>query len=311
MRLLRGFEEPAKWHDGFVAIGNFDGVHLGHQSMAASLTARAQRESVPSVVLTFDPHPIRLLRPQHAPPSLSTLDQKAELLGKQGVDFVIGYPTDEQLLELSPEEFFRSVVIDKLRARGLVEGLNFYFGRDRAGNIDALARYCSEYGLSLDIVPPVSVKDRMVSSSLIRSLIADGAMEHAAELLGHPYRISGTVGRGAGRGRTMGFPTANLEQIETLLPRDGVYAAVGHTEGRTWPAAVNCGANPTFGESHRKLEAHLIGMTESLYGERLLIDFVTRVRDTVVFSGPDELRDQLQRDIRQVEQLIGQLPNAD
>lgn len=303
MHLFHGFEQPERFRGGYVAIGNFDGVHRGHQAMAQRLVERARAARVPAVVLTFDPHPINLLRPEHAPPRLSTLPHKAELLARCGVDCIIAYPTDRQLLELSPSEFFESIVRGRIAACGVVEGPNFFFGKDRAGDVNVLRQLCEAAGISLDIVPPVEVGGRIVSSSTVRRLIESGDVGGAVTLLGHPYRIRGRVVRGAERGRTLGFPTANLDGIATLLPPDGVYAGRTEIGGRVHPAAVHLGPNPTFGEQARKLEVHLLDFAGDLYGQEIDVDLRDRVRGVVKFGGIDELRAQLTQDLARVRQV--------
>ena len=225
MTVLRGFESPACYRNGYVSIGNFDGVHCGHQTMLATLVRRARAERVPAVVLTFDPHPIELLRPDAAPPRLTTIAHRAELLQKFGADCVIVLPTTQRFLTMTAEDFFHTIVRRELQARGLVEGPNFFFGRNRAGNITSLRGFCASHQLTLDVIPPVIVDEQLVSSSVIRSLIDAGDMTDSVRLLGHPYRVSGVVGRGAARGRELGFPTANLVDPKNLVPGDGVYAA--------------------------------------------------------------------------------------
>ena len=297
MQLLHGFEQPEFFRGGYVAIGNFDGVHRGHQAMAARLVERARDANVPAVVLTFDPHPICLLRPDQAPPRLSTLEHKVELLARSGVDCVIAYPTDHALLELSPREFFDSIVRGRIAARGVVEGPNFFFGKDRAGNVDVLRTLCDESGLSLDVVAPVEVRGRLVSSSAVRKLIVAGEVGEAVELMGHPYQVRGQVVAGARRGRELGFPTANLDGVATLLPADGIYA--GHTEidERLYAVAVHLGPNPTFGENARKLEVHVIDFAGDLYGRTLAVDLLERVRGVMTFAGIEPLRAQLAQDV--------------
>src|SRR5262245_29756639 len=241
MKILREFDEPGAYRGGFVSIGNFDGVHRGHRRMIASLTRRAGLAGVPALVFTFDPHPIALLRPHQAPPPLTTTARKLELLAECRVDGVLVYPTDQALLRLTPREFFDQIVVGKLQAAGLVEGPNFFFGRDRTGTIDTLSEFCASAGLSLEVVPPVAVGGRLVSSTEIRRLIADGHVAQAAELLGSAYGVTGTVVRGAERGRTLGFPTANLEGIRTVLPCDGVYAGWAQIGAASHVAAINVG----------------------------------------------------------------------
>jgi riboflavin kinase/FMN adenylyltransferase len=303
MHISHGFDDAAGLRNGFVSIGNFDGVHRGHQSMIAVLTRHAKTAGAPSVIFTFDPHPIALLRPGQSPPPLSTTERKIELLAQHGVDGVIVYPTDQPLLQLSPREFFDQIVIDRLDVRGLVEGPNFFFGHDRAGNIETLRDFCREAGKVLEIIPPVAVAGLLVSSSEIRRLIAAGQVRQAAGLLGCPYRISGSVVRGAERGRTIGFPTANLEGIRTVLPCDGVYAGRAKS-GTTWYAAgINIGPNPTFADQDRKLEVHFIDYAGDLYGARVAVEILDRLRDTVRFGSVAQLQTQLQADIDRARAL--------
>ena len=314
MQVFRGLDDAALCQNGFVSIGNFDGVHRGHQSMIAALIRNAREHGAAAVVFTFDPHPIALLRPGQSPPPLSTTERKIELLSQCGVDGLIVYPTDQELLQLTPREFFDRIVLGRLEARGLVEGPNFFFGHDRAGNIDTLREFCGAAGIELAIVPPVVVGGHLVSSSEIRRLIADGRVREAGALLGATYRISGTVVRGAERGRTIGFPTANLEGIRTVLPRDGVYAGralVGSSGlGSSWFAAgINIGPNPTFADQERKVEAHLVDFTGDLYGCRIAVELTERLRDTVRFDGIDSLKTQLAIDIERARALAEAIPS--
>ncbi|HEY3963744.1 MAG TPA: bifunctional riboflavin kinase/FAD synthetase [Planctomycetaceae bacterium] len=304
MKVLRGLGDLETYRNGYVSIGNFDGVHRGHQSMIGELARLAAAEGAPAVIFTFDPHPIALLRPGQSPPPLTTTERKLELLAGTGVDAVLVYPTDQALLKLSPREFFDQIVLQSLNVRGLVEGPNFFFGHDRTGSIQTLHEYCQKSGRALHIVPPVKVADHLVSSTEIRRFIADGRVREAGDLLGYAYRVSGTVVRGAERGRTIGFPTANLEGIRTVLPRDGVYAARVQV-GTTWHVAgVNIGPSPTFADQERKFEAHLDGFSGDLYGARLAVELVDRIRDTVRFDGIDALKKQLAEDMKQARAAV-------
>jgi len=303
MPLFHDFESAAGFRDGYVAIGNFDGVHRGHREIVGKLVERAREAGTAAIVLTFDPHPIRLLRPEQAPPSLTTLPQKAAILDECGVDCVIAFPTTREFLSNTPAEFFQQIVVARLQARGLVEGANFRFGKDRAGDVESLAEMCEAAGLTLDVVPPVIVDGEPVSSSRIREHIAAGRIDNAVQLLGHPYALRGTVVRGVGRGASLGFPTANLDGIETLLPADGVYAGRVRLNGEDLPAAVHLGMNPTFSDEQRKLEIHIIGHTGDLYGRELTVDLLSRIRDVARFDNPDELRRQLEADIAATKQI--------
>lgn len=304
MKLIRAFDVlPADLRGGAVSIGNFDGVHLGHAQLVERLVAHAHRASGPAIVFTFDPHPVRLLRPAQAPPPLTWTDRKAELLVELGVDVMIAYPTDEALLALEARAFFDDVICRRLGAHALVEGPNFYFGHDRRGTVDLLAQWTSERGMVLEVVPPLVLDGQMVSSSVVRSLIAAGQIDQARTLLTHPYRIRGMVTHGAGRGSKIGFGTANLEAIDTLLPGAGVYAGIGYVNQEPWPAAINIGPNPTFGEHALKVEVHLIGWTEPLYGQPLEVDFLSRLRDVRPFKSVEELKAQLALDVAAAKQI--------
>jgi riboflavin kinase/FMN adenylyltransferase len=287
---------------GAVAIGNFDGVHRGHARIIERLRAEAARVGGPALVFTFDPHPVRLLRPEAAPPPLTWTDRKADLVAHLGVDAMIAYPTDEALLNLSPDDFFRHIVVERLGARAIVEGPNFHFGRGRLGNVTLLHQLAKAAGRTLEIVEPVIIGDEPVSSSRVRRLIADGQVEHARALLTAPYRIRGMVVHGAGRGAKLGFPTANLDAIDTLLPGPGVYGAAARIGPEILPAAVNVGTNPTFGDHAPKVEVHVLGWKEPLYGQALEVDFLARLRDVQKFDSADALKTQLQHDIMAADQ---------
>jgi riboflavin kinase/FMN adenylyltransferase len=265
--------------------------------MLSILVSRARHEKVPAVVLTFDPHPIELLRPDAVPPRLTTMAYRAQLLERFGVDRVIILSTSPRFLSMSAEDFFHTIIRTELQARGMVEGSNFFFGRNRSGNITMLKALCAQHHVELDVIPPVTVDDQLVSSSVIRSLIEVGDISDAVRLLGHSYRLSGFVGTGAARGRQIGFPTANLTQLETLVPGDGVYAARVDIQGIIYPAAVNIGPNPTFGESSRKVEVHVLDFHGDLYGTRLDVDFLKRIRDVMNFASVEDLKKQLQEDV--------------
>lgn len=303
MKVFRSLKDSSAIRGGFVSIGNFDGVHRGHRSMIALLVARAREQSVPAVVFTFDPHPISLLRPESSPPPLSTLARKLELLDQCGVDAALVYPTDKALLELTPHEFFEQIIQESLAARGLVEGPNFFFGHNRAGDVVLLGELCRAAGITLEVVPPLAIGDMLVSSTEIRRLIQQGRVKTAGELLGACYRLQGTVIEGARRGRTIGFPTANLTGIDTVMPLDGVYAGRVDQGGSSYAAAINIGPNPTFSEQGRKVEVHLIDYRGDLYGRALAVDLIDRLRDTVPFAGIEALQNQLKRDVEQARAL--------
>jgi riboflavin kinase/FMN adenylyltransferase len=300
---------PAAAREGAVAVGNFDGVHLGHLALLAELRRLAGAVGGPAVVVTFDPHPLQLLAPESFQPPLTTLADRVGLLRRHGADAVLPLRTTPELLRLSAEEFFDRVLRGQLRARAVVEGFNFRFGRGRAGDVELLRGLCAAAGLAFAVAEPFRLDGETVSSSRVRAALTEGRVEAAARLLGRPYRLRGTVGVGQRRGRTIGFPTANLERPETLVPGDGVYAVRARVGEAAWPGAANVGPNPTFGEQARKLEVHLIGFDGDLYGRPLAVDFLARLRDTRPFAGPAQLAEQLRVDVEQAR-LRGLRPDA-
>lgn len=302
MKLVRTLEElTPELRGGAVAVGNFDGVHRGHVHLVERLREQARRVGGPAVVFTFDPHPAWILRPQTAPTPLTWIERKAELLAELGVDGLVAYPTDERLLNLTAREFFDRILIEALDAKALVEGTNFCFGHDRAGTIDVLRGFAETAGVSLDALEPVRFEGDVVSSSRVRALIAAGELEAAGRLLTRPYRIRGIVRHGAARGAKIGFPTANVDGVDTLLPAPGVYAGRAWVEEKPWPTAVNIGPNPTFGEQAVKIEAHLIGFHGMLYGALLELDFAKQLRPVRKFAGLEELQAQLKADVAAAE----------
>jgi riboflavin kinase/FMN adenylyltransferase len=291
---------PASLKRSVVAIGNFDGVHLGHARIVERLKARGAELNAPTLIFTFDPHPLSLLRPEASPLPLTWLERKIALLEELGVDGVLVYPTNSTLLSLSAEAFFQQIILDSLQSRGLVEGPNFYFGRGRSGNIEFLRGKCEQLGLAFEVVEPFTKSGELISSSRVRELIQAGRIGAANQSLTRPYRLRGSVGRGAARGRTIGFPTANLEGVETVVPGPGVYIARAYVEQVAWPAAVNIGPNPTFGEQAGKIEVHLVGFQGDLYDRTLEVEFLDRLRDVQTFASVHELIDQLRRDVAEV-----------
>lgn len=295
---------PAHWRHGAVSIGNFDGTHLGHRNLINHLQSEATRVGGPSVILTFCPHPIRLLRPDALPPSLTSLERKLELLTATGVDVCITYPTTLEMLALSPEAFFQSVIVDQLAAHSIVEGPNFHFGRDRRGDTKLLQTLCQRAGIGLTIVAPSLSDGEFVSSSRIRTAISEGQMAEAVQMLGYCYQIQGRVVRGARRGQTIGFPTANLADVDVMVPAPGVYAGRAITGGTSHDAAIHIGPNPTFGETVRKIEVHLLDFTGDLYDQLLSVEFVDRIRGTRRFESADQLATQLHQDIAEVRSSL-------
>jgi riboflavin kinase / FMN adenylyltransferase len=295
---------PESLRGGAVAIGNFDGVHLGHARLVERLRAMARRVGGPAVAFTFDPPPTRLLRPEAAPEPLIWTERKVELLAEMGVDATLIYPTDRALLELEPRQFFDRIVRQQLQAAAMVEGPNFFFGHNRSGNVEVLRKFCGECQMPFEVPEPVEFAGQIVSSSRIRNLVLEGRLDDAGALLGRPYRIRGTVVRGAGRGAQLGYPTANVADIDTLLPGEGIYAARARVEDVWHPAAVSLGPNPTFGEGELKVEVYLIGFQGLLYGRQMEVDFLLRLREIRKFATVDALLEQMARDVAKTVEIV-------
>jgi riboflavin kinase/FMN adenylyltransferase len=295
---------PPEFLGGTVTVGNFDGVHLGHRALVAAARAQADRLGGPAVALSFDPPPHQVLHPASVRPPLTTLSERAELLQAAGADGAVVLRTSAALLSLTPEAFFEDVLVRQFAARAVVEGQDFRFGRNRAGSNETLRKLCGEAGIAFEEVPQLSYRGEAVSSSRVRSTILRGDVELSAELLARPYRINGVVVAGAKRGRTIGFPTANLGDVQTVLPANGVYACRALADGRKYAAAANVGPNPTFGEDAQKIEVHLIDFSADIYGQTLAVEFVGRLRETRPFGGVAELIEQLNRDIAAAKRIV-------
>ena len=303
---------PETARGAYLAIGNFDGVHLGHVHLIARLRARADLAGAPALALTFDPHPVALLRPDSAPVPLVWTERKVELLEDAGASEVGVFRTGPWLLGLTAREFFDRVIVGRLGAKGMVEGPNFGFGRDRGGDSNLLADWCSDAKISFEVDSATEADGRLVSSSRIRKALAEGDLDEAIAMLGRPHRIRGIVTHGAGRGAGLGFATANLDEIDTLIPADGVYAALARVEGSPlpYPAACNIGPNPTFGEHARKVEAHLLDFSGDLYGRRMTLDFIQRLRPTRRFENVEDLLKQIQDDVRRTRETFSSAPKG-
>jgi riboflavin kinase/FMN adenylyltransferase len=294
---------PETCRNGAVAVGNFDGVHLGHVSLIRTLCEQARSVKGPAAVVSFDPHPLKLLAPDKFQPVLTDTGDRANLLRQAGADQVVLLQTTIDLLELSPQDFFDVVLCSGFEARAIVEGFNFRFGHNRTGNVEMLKSVCEQNGILFQVVPSLQLDGLPVSSSRVRKALVEGNVRGAARLLGRPYSIRGVVGTGEQRGRQLGFPTANLEDVKTLLPGDGVYAVQAELACGSFLGAANIGPNPTFGERARKIEVHLLDFVGDLYGQELRVTFHERIRGTRKFASAAELAEQIQQDVAAVRRM--------
>lgn len=288
-----------------MALGNFDGVHLGHQAVLRRALEEAQRRSVKVVAATFEPHPRAILRPGMEPKLLTDPSLRRELLLRYGADEVYTIPFDEALSRKSPEEFVREVLVGELRAQAVVVGENFRFGHRAAGDVGDLTRLMRGVGGEVYGVPIRAAGGWEISSTQIRSLICAGEVREAARLLGRPYAVRGEVIVGDRRGRSIGFPTANvLADPAVVIPARGVYAGCVWTGGKAYAACTNIGVAPTFGDRESKIEAYLLDFEGDLYGRVVDVGFVSRIRAEKRFSGVEELKLQISRDVEEARRLL-------
>jgi riboflavin kinase/FMN adenylyltransferase len=301
-------QRPARWTQPVLALGNFDGVHRGHRKILDRLCRVAAEHGATSVVMTFDPHPPRIVRPDKAPALLMTTKQKLEAVAAAGVHGAAIVRFTPELSRWDPETFVRTVLVDWLRVAEVWVGANFLFGHDRTGTFSLLRGLGQRYGFKTEKIDPVRYKDFVVSSTRIRRLVGEGRMDEAGALLGHQYYIDGIVVRGDRRGSAIGFPTANLCTENELLPPHGVYATTATIDGVVWPSVTNVGVRPTVDSSGRTtVETHLFDFDRDLYGAPLRVGFVQRLRDERAFESVEALRAQIGADCGRARVLFDRL----
>jgi riboflavin kinase / FMN adenylyltransferase len=278
-------------------IGNFDGLHRGHQAIVGTVLERCRATGGSSLLITFEPHPLKVLAPERAPHMLTTRHQKLALIEATGLEFLLILAFTKELADVTAERFVTRYLAEGLGTREVYVGANFNFGRDRAGNAELLIRLCGELGIRAEQVPEVRYLDSPISSSRIRRAIQSGEVELARELLGRPYVVEGTVIHGESRGARLGFPTANLEARNELVPQDGVYVSEAVVDGVPHPAVTNIGGRPTFAGASYAVETHLLDVPGDLYGKALDIRFLARLRPELKFESPQALVAQVQKDV--------------
>jgi len=305
-RWCRPDDVPGEWGRSVVTIGVFDGVHVGHRAIVARAVADAAELGASSVVVTFDPHPARVVRPDGAPLLLGDVGQRVELLAALGVDAVLVLPFDHDMSLLPAKDFVTSILVDRLHVRRVVVGENFRFGHRARGDVALLRAMGAEYDFDVDGVDLVGGVDDAVSSTVVRGLIASGDVAAAARALARPYGVSGVVVRGDARGRELGYPTANLAvPVGVAVPADGVYAGwLVRADGSRWPAAISVGTNPTFDGVDRRVEAYALDADFDLYDERITIEFAERLRGMQKFDTVEELVAQMRRDVEAVRTVL-------
>jgi riboflavin kinase/FMN adenylyltransferase len=299
---------PSRWVHPVLALGNFDGLHRGHRKILDRMRRVAEERGATSVIMTFDPHPPRVVRPDKAPPLLMTKAQRLEAIADAGVQGAAIVRFTPELSNWDPETFVRTVLVDWLRVAEVWVGANFLFGHERSGNFSLLRVLGARYGFKAEKIDPVRYKDFVVSSTRIRRLVSEGRVDEASALLGHQYFLDGTVVRGDERGRTIGFPTANLCTENELLPPHGVYATTARIAGIVHASVTNIGTRPTVDASGRTVvETHIFDLDRDLYGQSIRIGFVQRLRDERRFESLDLLREQIEADCQRARVLFNRL----
>ncbi len=289
---------PADVDGTVVTVGSFDGLHRGHWAVLQEIARRAQQRGLRSVLVTFDRHPLTVVKPERAPQLLTTPEEKKEILAQSGLDYVAFLPFTRALSLYSPEAFVREVLVRRFRVRELVIGYDHGFGRGRQGGIDLLVRRGRHLGFDVDVVPAVRVDDQSISSTYLRACIAEGKVEEASQGLGRPYSFRGPVVAGLGRGRHLGFPTANIPAPGggKLLPCQGIYAVRASLRTEIRPGLLHLGPRPTFAGSPPSIELYILDFERDIYGERVRIEFLKRLRDVRPFASAGELVEQMRLD---------------
>ena len=309
MEIVRGLESyPPDSPPSVVALGAFDGIHLAHQKILATARTRARALGLRALACTFDPHPLAVLQPERAPVPITELAENLARIAEQGLDAAVVIPFTREFSLLEAEVFVKDVLVGRLKAREVVVGFNHTFGRGARGNARLLAELGPKYGFVAHVIPPLVVDGVVVSSSAIRQALAAGDVAWARKFLGHPYTVRGRVLRGKGRGRQLGFPTANLKPERELIVPPGVYAARAAWEGGRAGAVVNVGIRPTFGEGEYWVEAYLLDFAGDLYDSLLALEFEERIRPEQKFPDVEALRAQVVRDVATAARLLGTSP---
>jgi riboflavin kinase/FMN adenylyltransferase len=311
---LRVLRSPEEWRQAFgrgqrsiATVGSFDGVHIGHRKILARVVELARERTALSAAVTFDPHPLRVLRPEVAPPLIETLSQRLAQLEETGIEAALVITFDRDFSLLSPAEFVRQVLVEGLGAETVLVGPNFRFGHRQQGDVRELARLGERFGFTVEIVPAVLLRGQVVSSTLVRSAIIEGKMDQAARLLGRPFSLTGRIVPGSGLGRRKVVPTLNLAYEQELLPKRGVYATETVVEARTYRSATNVGLRPTFDRHKLVVESHLLDFSKELASGPMEVRFWHRLRDERRFDSIEALREQIQRDIARSRRFFARL----
>ncbi len=288
-----------------LTIGNFDGVHKGHLALFERVKQIAKEINGSSVVMTFDPHPIKVLSNGNGPPVITPTPQKLRLIKEAGIDIILCLPFTKEFANIPAKDFVEKILVEKIGVKYVVVGYDYSFGKNRQGNIEFLKKMAQRYQFKVEVVEPVSINGIIVSSTKIRKLVQEGKLEEAKLLLGRNYQVTGTVISGKNRGaRILGYPTANLKLIDELTPKVGVYAVKVHIDNEVYKGVANIGYNPTFGNGAFSVETHIIGFNRNILGKEIIVEFVKRLRDEKKFESPSELAEQIKKDIQEAQKVL-------
>jgi len=311
MRIVSRIEEiQTPYEKAVITIGNFDGVHIGHQALLHTVIEKALAMGGTSVVMTFEPHPMKLLAPSRHKPLITLYEQKCELISRTGIDVLISVPFTKAFSEMTARDFVQELLIDRIGVKAIVVGNDYTFGRNREGNVSLLKSWSRELGFEVFTVDWIQSANlaRRISSTRIRELVKKGRMEEAKKLLGRYYQIRGTVTAGRRRGASqLGFPTANIELQDELCPAQGIYAVTVQIKGHTHQGVANIGFSPTFDDHLFTVEVHILDFNQSIYGESIRVNFIGRLRDEVKFNSLDALSAQIHKDIARAREILSNL----
>jgi riboflavin kinase/FMN adenylyltransferase len=303
---LKNISQPFK--NAVITIGNFDGVHIGHQALFHEVIEKAAAIDGTSIAMTFEPHPLRVLQKNSLPPLITVYEQKNELIGRTGIDVLICIPFTREFAALSAEEFIKDLLVTKIGLRVIVVGKDYTFGRNREGNLSVLKSYASELGYEVIVADWIKaereVTDR-ISSTKIRELIMAGEVEPARKMLGRHYQIRGLVVKGRDRGgKLLGIPTANINLQDELCPKTGIYAVTVEHHRQLYKGVANIGYSPTFDDNQFTVEVHLLNFSENIYGQKIRVNFIQRIRDEKKFGGIADLKEQIHEDIKTARKIL-------
>lgn len=306
MQVIDGIDKiNREFRDPVITIGNFDGVHIGHLGLFRHVKELAEAFEGESMVITFNPHPIKVLDTSNGPPLITPHEQKVQLIEAAGIDVLLVIEFTREFSKMTAHEFVHDIIHQKIGARAVVVGPDYRFGQKREGDIPALTKMGQELNFEVHVVPDITVNGVEVSSSTIREFVFAGDLKNARLMLGRDYQVTGRVVRGGDRGgRLLGFPTANLELIDDLTPKPGVYATEVVIDDRLYDGATNIGYSPTFKNGTFSVETHILDFSENIYGQVIKVRFIERLRDEKTFSGPEELSQQIHKDVERAREVL-------